>query len=65
MKNVITKLIQMHYKLLGFLFLPIVFGFGCVKEKTCTVTNVITVNEVRIDSTYVQREYLVELECYD
>lgn len=55
----------MHYKLLGFLFLPIVFGFGCVKEKTCTVTNVITVNEVRIDSTYVQREYLVELECYD
>ena len=50
---------------LEFLLLPIIFGIGCVKEKTCTVTNVITVKEVRIDSTYVQREYLVELECYD
>lgn len=55
----------MYYKLLGFLFLPIVFGIGCVKEKNCTVTKVITVQEVRIDSTYVQREYIVELECYD
>jgi hypothetical protein len=55
----------MYYKLLGFLFLPIIFGIGCVKEKTCTVMSVTTINETRIDSTYVQREYLVELECYD
>lgn len=38
---------------------------GCTKQKTCTVTNIITVKEVRIDSTYIQREYLIELECYD
>ena len=65
MRSVITKLIQMHYKLLGFLFLPIIFGIGCVKEKTCTVKSVTTVNEIRIDSTYVERQYIVELECYD
>lgn len=53
-------------KLLGFLFLPIAFSIGCVKEKLpCTVTNVMTIKEVRIDSTYLQREYLIELECYD
>ena len=46
---------------LGFLFLL----YGCVKEKTCTVGNITTINETRIDSTYVQREYLIELECYD
>ena len=38
---------------------------SCTKPKTCTVLQVITIKEVRIDSTYVQREYLVELECYD
>jgi len=37
---------------------------GCTKPKDCQVTNVITVNEVLIDSTYVQREYMVILECY-
>ena len=49
-------------KLLVFLLIV-----GCTKQKTCTVTNWgITVQEVRIDSTYVQREYLVRnLECYD
>ena len=55
----------MYYKLFGFLFLPIIFGIGCVKEKTCNVTKVITVQEVRIDSIYVQRQYIVELECYE
>ena len=64
-KLVITKYTKMYYKLLGFLFLPIIFGIGCVKEKTCTVMSVTTINETRIDSTYLQREYLVELECYD
>lgn len=43
--------------LLSLLFL------SCTKESNCTVTKVITINEVRIDSTYVQREYLVQLEC--
>ena len=53
-------------KLLGFLLLPIIFGIGCAKESLpCTVKNVITIKEVRIDSTYIQREYLIELECYD
>lgn len=43
---------------LGLLFL------SCTKPKDCQVTNVMTVNEVRIDSTHVQREYIVILECY-
>ena len=64
-KLVITKYTQMYYKLLGFLFLPIVFGISCVKEKNCVVKSVTTVNEIIIDSTYVERQYIVELECYD
>lgn len=45
--------------------LPIVLLFlACVKESTCNVTRVLTVSEVRIDSTFVQREYIIELECY-
>ena len=64
-KLVITKYTRMYYKLLGVLFLPIIFGIGCVKEKNCVVKSVTTINETRIDSTYVQREYLIELECYD
>ena len=50
--------------ILGFMLLPIVFGIACVKEKNCVVKSVTTVNEVRIDSTNVERQYLVELECF-
>jgi hypothetical protein len=64
-KLVITKYTQMYYKLLGFMLLPIVFGVACVKEKNCVVKSVTTVNEIIIDSTYVERQYIVELECYD
>ena len=46
-------------------FLPIaLLLFACVKESNCTVTEVMTVSEIRVDSTYVQREYIVQLECY-
>ena len=51
--------------ILGFMLLPIVFGIACVKEKNCVVKSVTTVNEIIIDSTYVERQYIVELECYD
>ena len=37
---------------------------GCTKPKDCQVTEVMTVKEVRIDSTYLKREYIVILECY-
>ena len=63
-KLVITKYTQMYYKLLGFMLLPIVFGIACVKENKCVVKSVTTVNEIIIDSTYVERQYIVELECF-
>ena len=44
-------------------FLLSLFFLSCTKEPNSTVTRVITINEVRIDSTYVQREYIVQLEC--
>ena len=44
-------------------FLLSLFFLRCTKESNCSVTRVITINEVRIDSTYVQREYIVQLEC--
>lgn len=44
--------------LLGLLVL------SCTKPKDCQVTKVMTVKEVRIDSTSVQREYIVIMECY-
>jgi hypothetical protein len=44
-------------------FLLSLIFFSCTKEPNCTVTRVITINEVRIDSTYVEREYIVQLEC--
>jgi len=46
-----------------FITLFLLLFTSCTKEPNCTVTRVITINEVRIDSTYVQREYIVELEC--
>lgn len=46
------------------LFLLSLLLVGCTKPKDCQVTNVMTVKEVQIDSTYVQREYIVVLECY-
>ena len=50
--------------ILGFMLLPIVFGIACVKEKNCVVKSVTTINEIRIDSTYVERQYIVELDCF-
>lgn len=50
--------------ILGFMLLPIVFGIACVKENKCVVKSVTTVNEIIIDSTYVERQYIVELECF-
>lgn len=49
---------------LGFMLLPIVFGVACTKEKNCVVKSVTTVNEIKIDSTHVERQYIVELECF-
>jgi hypothetical protein len=46
---------------LGFIISLLLLS--CTKQKNCTVTRVITINEVRIDSTYVEREYIVQLEC--
>ena len=50
--------------ILEFILLPIVFGIACVKEKNCVVESVTTINEIRIDSTSVKRQYIVELECF-
>ena len=44
------------------LIVSLVF-LSCTKQKDYTVTNIITVKESRIDSTYIEREYLIELEC--
>ena len=44
-------------------FLLSLLFIRCTKEPNCTVTRVITINEVRVDSTYVEREYIVVLEC--
>ena len=49
--------------LAAVIFLLSLFFLSCTKEPNCTVTRVMTVNEVKIDSTYVEREYIVVLEC--
>lgn len=53
-----SKLMKIFGGLLLLLFL------NCTKEKNCTVTKVLEINETRIDSIYVQKEYVVTLECY-
>ena len=55
--------------ILDYIILFLLIGLGmlaasCTKPKTCTVPQVLTVKEARIDSTFVQREYIVVLECY-
>lgn len=52
------KILKIFGSLLCLLFL------NCTKEKNCTVTKVLETNTVRIDSTYVEKEYIVILECY-
>ena len=37
---------------------------SCDKPSNCIVSEVRTIKEIRIDSTFVQREYLIILECY-
>lgn len=51
-------------RVLGLMLLPIAFGVACTKEKNCVVKSVTTIKEIRIDSTYVERQYIVELECF-
>lgn len=53
-----VKILKIFGSLLFLLFL------NCTKEKNCTVTKVLEINETRIDSIYVQKEYMVILECY-
>jgi len=51
-------------RVLGFMLLLIVLSVACTKEKNCVVKSVTTIKEIRIDSTYVERQYIVELECF-
>lgn len=45
------------------LLLFILFNLGCVKKETCIVKSITTINEYRLDSIFVNREYLVQLDC--
>ena len=38
---------------------------ACTKDMPCKVTDIRTIREYKIDSTYVEREYLITLECDD